>query len=105
MLIAALAAITAAGLLTALLALYWPTTREDDPIELRSVYRVRGIVYRTQGTAYGIAVCNEEFVAANRTDAARQFGDHVRAHGRWVRKIESIKPAGVVCVPVSKPAA
>ncbi len=92
-------ALITSGYVAVYAALCWYPVREDDPIELRSVYRVRGIVYRTQGTAYGIAIYNEEFIAVDRTDAARQFGNHVRAHGRWVRKIEAIKPAGVVCVP------
>lgn len=92
-------ALIASGYFLMYAAICWYPVHEDDPIELRSVYRVRGRVYWRSGTAYGIAVCNEEFVAANRTDAARYFGDHVRAHGRWVRKIESITLAGEVCVP------
>jgi hypothetical protein len=97
-------AVVAAGcLLTHLLLCWYPTT--DEPIELHTVWAVRGVVYERTDSRYGVAIWHEEFTAPNRAEAARQFFDFARSHGRWVRRIDRITPRGVVTLRVKKTAA
>ena len=95
MTLAAIFAIVAAGCFVTHLLLCW---YPEDAVELHTIWAVQGTVYWREDNQYGIGVWNEEFTAPNRAEAARQFFEFARSHGRWVRRVTEIRPVDVVAV-------